>query len=131
MKNEEEEKRAEGNGEDGMGKRCRVHQGMMKAGKSMSVKEAKADSVSLPSSICLAGLALTGYADRRNDPVTPLLSQWTYQAMVHELIGIVNGRVRIEEETRPELKVDTTPSSSSHLISLFLSVFALPSHFYR
>ncbi|KAF9961468.1 vacuolar protein sorting-associated protein 45 [Mortierella alpina] len=31
--------------------------------------------------------------DRRNDPVTPLLSQWTYQAMVHELIGIRNGRV--------------------------------------
>ncbi|RXK39558.1 hypothetical protein M231_03228 [Tremella mesenterica] len=30
--------------------------------------------------------------DRRNDPVTPLLSQWTYQAMVHELIGITNGR---------------------------------------
>jgi len=22
--------------------------------------------------------------DRKNDPVTPLLSQWTYQAMVHE-----------------------------------------------
>jgi vacuolar protein sorting-associated protein 45 len=26
--------------------------------------------------------------DRRDDPVTPLLNQWTYQAMVHELIGI-------------------------------------------
>ena len=37
--------------------------------------------------------------------MTPLLSQWTYQAMVHELIGVVNGRVRIEDETRPELKV--------------------------
>jgi vacuolar protein sorting-associated protein 45 len=33
--------------------------------------------------------------DRRNDPVTPLLSQWTYQAMVHELIGITNGRVSL------------------------------------
>ena len=31
--------------------------------------------------------------DRRDDPVTPLLSQWTYQAMVHELIGISNNRV--------------------------------------
>ncbi|PWN40185.1 Sec1-like protein [Ceraceosorus guamensis] len=31
--------------------------------------------------------------DRRNDPVTPLLTQWTYQAMVHELLGITNGRV--------------------------------------
>ena len=26
--------------------------------------------------------------DRSNDPVTPLLHQWTYQAMAHELIGI-------------------------------------------
>ncbi|XP_023288779.1 vacuolar protein sorting-associated protein 45 isoform X2 [Orussus abietinus] len=31
--------------------------------------------------------------DRRDDPVTPLLNQWTYQAMVHELIGISNNRV--------------------------------------
>lgn len=45
--------------------------------------------------------------DRRNDPVTPLLSQWTYQAMVHELIGINNGRVSLAdaEGIRPELKV--------------------------
>ena len=47
--------------------------------------------------------------DRRNDPVTPLLSQWTYQAMVHELIGIQNGRVDLSTVpgVRPELKVDT------------------------
>ncbi|CEM25368.1 unnamed protein product [Vitrella brassicaformis CCMP3155] len=31
--------------------------------------------------------------DRREDPVTPLLNQWTYQAMLHELIGIENNRV--------------------------------------
>ena len=31
--------------------------------------------------------------DRRDDPVTPLLNQWTYQAMVHELLGLENGRV--------------------------------------
>ncbi|CAL5058468.1 unnamed protein product [Urochloa decumbens] len=31
--------------------------------------------------------------DRRDDPVTPLLNQWTYQAMVHELIGIENNKV--------------------------------------
>ncbi|SNX83612.1 probable vacuolar protein sorting protein VpsB [Melanopsichium pennsylvanicum] len=33
--------------------------------------------------------------DRRNDPVTPLLTQWTYQAMVHEVLGIRNGRVSL------------------------------------
>lgn len=45
--------------------------------------------------------------DRRNDPVTPLLSQWTYQAMVHELLGITNGRVSMEDapDVREEMKV--------------------------
>lgn len=45
--------------------------------------------------------------DRRDDPVTPLLSQWTYQAMVHELLGIRNGRVDLSDvpDIRPELKV--------------------------
>ena len=31
--------------------------------------------------------------DRRLDPVTPLLSQWTYQAMIHELFGIRMNRL--------------------------------------
>ncbi len=45
--------------------------------------------------------------DRRNDPVTPLLSQWTYQALVHEMIGIQNGRVDLSyvPDIRPEMKV--------------------------
>lgn len=45
--------------------------------------------------------------DRRDDPVTPLLTQWTYQAMVHELLGIKNGRVDLRDvpDIRPELKV--------------------------
>ena len=46
--------------------------------------------------------------DRREDPVTPLLTQWTYQAMVHELLEIRNGRVDLSSvpEVRPELKVN-------------------------
>lgn len=31
--------------------------------------------------------------DRRDDPVTPLLSQWSYQAMVHELLHLHENRV--------------------------------------
>lgn len=44
--------------------------------------------------------------DRRDDPITPLLTQWTYQAMVHELLGINNGRVDLSDvpDVRPELK---------------------------
>ncbi|RVX71785.1 hypothetical protein B0A52_04184 [Exophiala mesophila] len=44
--------------------------------------------------------------DRRDDPITPLLTQWTYQAQVHELMGIHNGRVDLSAvpDIRPELK---------------------------
>ncbi|PKI83236.1 vacuolar protein sorting-associated protein 45 [Malassezia vespertilionis] len=61
--------------------------------------------------------------DRRNDPVTPLLSQWTYQAMVHELIGIHNGRTQVPgkqgelEET--VLSVDRDPFFAANLYDNF------------
>ena len=44
--------------------------------------------------------------DRRDDPITPLLTQWTYQAMVHHTLGIHNGRVDLSSvpDVRPELK---------------------------
>jgi vacuolar protein sorting-associated protein 45 len=44
--------------------------------------------------------------DRKFDSVTPLLNQWSYQAMVHELIGIKNGRVDLTyvPNIRPEVK---------------------------
>ncbi|QRW27097.1 vacuolar protein sorting-associated protein 45 [Rhizoctonia solani] len=51
--------------------------------------------------------------DRRNDPVTPLLTQWTYQAMVHELLEIQpGGRVDLSmvPDIRPELQqITLTP----------------------
>lgn len=34
--------------------------------------------------------------DRNEDPITPLLNQWSYQAMLHELIGIENNRLLIK-----------------------------------
>ncbi|KAG8532059.1 uncharacterized protein KY384_003696 [Bacidia gigantensis] len=44
--------------------------------------------------------------DRRDDPITPLLTQWTYQAMVHEMLGIHNGKVDLKDvpDIRAELK---------------------------
>lgn len=39
--------------------------------------------------------------DRREDPVTPLLTQWTYQAMVHQFFGIHNGRVDLHAKGGP------------------------------
>ncbi|XP_050301374.1 vacuolar protein sorting-associated protein 45 [Anthonomus grandis grandis] len=42
-----------------------------------------------------AGHSLLIILDRRDDPITPLLTQWTYQAMVHELMTINNNRVNL------------------------------------
>ncbi len=42
------------------------------------------------------GSVLVLLFDRRLDPVTPLLNQWTYQAMIHEAFGIRNNVVQIE-----------------------------------
>lgn len=64
--------------------------------------------------------------DRRNDPVTPILSQWTYQAMVHELFGIQNGRVDMTQvpDIRPELSeitltTSTDPFFQAHHLATF------------
>lgn len=64
--------------------------------------------------------------DRRNDPVTPLLSQWTYQAMVHELLGIQNGRVDLNmvPDIRPELsEITLTTSTDPFFQAQYLSTF--------
>ncbi|KAF8743913.1 hypothetical protein AX14_013970 [Amanita brunnescens Koide BX004] len=64
--------------------------------------------------------------DRRNDPVTPLLSQWTYQAMVHELLGIQNGRVDmslvpdiVPELSEITLTTATDPFFQAHYLDTF------------
>ncbi|GJQ13150.1 hypothetical protein GpartN1_g4941.t1 [Galdieria partita] len=33
--------------------------------------------------------------DRMQDPLTPLMTPWTYEAMIHELIGVKNNRVNL------------------------------------
>eukprot|EP00798_Chlamydomonas_sp_ICE-L_P025257 gene25257-10905_t len=33
--------------------------------------------------------------DRKDDPVTPLLTQWTYQAMLHELVGVTDNTIKL------------------------------------
>ncbi|TFK52450.1 Sec1-like protein [Heliocybe sulcata] len=64
--------------------------------------------------------------DRRNDPVTPLLCQWTYQAMVHELLGIQNGRVDLRtvpgiapELSEVTLTTTTDPFFQEHHLATF------------
>jgi len=40
--------------------------------------------------------------DRKDDPVTPLLTQWTYQAMIHELVGISDNKVQLKKTNIPK-----------------------------
>ncbi len=56
--------------------------------------------------------------DRKEDPVTPLLNQWTYEAMVHEIIGIRHNRVDLSNV--PDIKPDLKVSGSSIMRSLSL-----------
>jgi vacuolar protein sorting-associated protein 45 len=42
--------------------------------------------------------------ERKEDPVTPLLNQWNYQAMLHELIGLENNRIMIENTSEKKEK---------------------------
>jgi len=44
--------------------------------------------------------------DRRDDPVTPLLNQWTYQAMLHELLAMDNNHIDMSNvpDIKPENK---------------------------
>ncbi|XP_030760870.1 vacuolar protein sorting-associated protein 45 [Sitophilus oryzae] len=58
-----------------------------------------------------SGHSLLLILDRRDDPITPLLNQWTYQAMVHELLTINNNRVSLSG----------TPGVSKELSEVVLS----------
>ncbi len=46
--------------------------------------------------------------DRKEDPVTPLLVQWTYQAMVHELLGIHANRVDLPPSANVRIHFEKT-----------------------
>lgn len=40
--------------------------------------------------------------DRSDDPITPLLTPWTYQAMLHELIELKGNRLRLPDAVKDE-----------------------------
>ncbi|XP_033124058.1 vacuolar protein sorting-associated protein 45-like [Anneissia japonica] len=52
--------------------------------------------------------------DRRDDPVTPLLNQWTYQAMVHELLTIKNNRIDLSKVPGISSDLQEVVLSSEH-----------------
>lgn len=52
--------------------------------------------------------------DRRDDPYTPLLLPWTYQAMVHELLGIHHNRVWVKDVPDHPANLDEVVLSCTH-----------------
>lgn len=61
------------------------------------------------------------FLDRRNDPVTPLLNQWTYQAMLHELLTLDNNRVDLS--AKASAGGTTDPAMSQIVMSSTQDVF--------
>eukprot|EP00002_Diphylleia_rotans_P018419 TRINITY_DN3567_c0_g3_i7.p1 TRINITY_DN3567_c0_g3~~TRINITY_DN3567_c0_g3_i7.p1 ORF type:complete len:549 (-),score=130.31 TRINITY_DN3567_c0_g3_i7:1374-3020(-) len=63
--------------------------------------------------------------DRRQDPITPLLNQWTYQAMLHELLEIQNNRISLAHITgiQAELKEAVVSTEDKFFMSNIYSNF--------
>lgn len=53
--------------------------------------------------------------DRKNDPITPLLMPWTFQSMIHELIGINRNIVTLPKEKIVLSHQDTFFNESMYL----------------
>ncbi len=58
--------------------------------------------------------------DRRDDPITPLLTQWTYQAMVHEIIGIDLNKVDLSR-AKTSIKGDKSLVMSTEFDAFYKS----------
>ncbi|KAI1301897.1 Vacuolar protein sorting-associated protein 45 [Halotydeus destructor] len=52
--------------------------------------------------------------DRRSDLVTPMLNQWTYQAMLHELLAIANNRISLADVPGVTKELKEVVLSSEH-----------------
>lgn len=52
--------------------------------------------------------------DRREDPVTPLLTQWTYHAMIHELLEIRQNRILLGKGSLPDREKEEFVLSEQH-----------------
>ena len=61
--------------------------------------------------------------DRQDDPITPLLSQWTYQAMLHEFFALKNGRIRLESPGMEAEYVMSVEGDDFYSQNLFLPIW--------
>ncbi|KAL7663256.1 Vacuolar protein sorting-associated protein 45 [[Candida] zeylanoides] len=59
--------------------------------------------------------------DRKNDPVTPLLLPWTYQSMIHELIGISRNVVTLDAADDAEKLTLSSATDAFFKSSMYLN----------
>lgn len=60
---------------------------------------------------------------RQDDPITPLLTQWTYQAMLHEFFAIKNGRIHLETPNLNQEYVMSPEGDSFYAQNLFTPIW--------
>lgn len=69
--------------------------------------------------------------DRRNDPVTPLISPWTYQSMIHELVGIHGNVAETHGSDGPEKVVLSDRNDKFFRESMYMNYGDLTDNFQR
>lgn len=57
--------------------------------------------------------------DRKEDPISPLINQWTYQAQLHEILGIKNNVIEIKKGSKPEKYVVSDVESIDKFFSQY------------
>ena len=61
--------------------------------------------------------------DRKEDPITPLINQWTYQAQLHEILGIKNNVIELKKGTDAKDKPEKYVISDVESIDKFFSKY--------
>ena len=61
--------------------------------------------------------------DRKEDPISPLINQWTYQAQLHEILGIKNNVIELKKGTDVKDKPEKYVISDVESIDKFYSKY--------
>ena len=61
--------------------------------------------------------------DRKEDPISPLINQWTYQAQLHEILGIKNNVIELKKGTDIKDKPEKYVISDVESIDKFYSKY--------
>jgi len=61
--------------------------------------------------------------DRKEDPITPLINQWTYQAQLHEILGIKNNVIELKKSSDIKDKQEKYVVSDVDSIDKFFSKY--------